>query len=236
MLSPVHAGLFVWHAAASAGGGGTNEPPGGLPATDLDGNPRRMNDPDTPDRGSGDPPIVDMGAYEYATDCNDNGAPDAQDIADGADHLRKLALEHPLDLERVIVMGHSAGGHLALWLAARDRLPDDSPFRSADAVEVDGVLGLAAAADIGYLHEREVCGHVIDGLMGGGPEAFPERYDAGSPVRTVPVDVPQRLVNGARDTFWTPVAERYVAAALQLFASVALMFWYVLRLFLGSRD
>ena len=40
-----------------------------------------------------------------------------EDVARGADHLRKIAKEHPLDLDRVIAVGHSAGGHLALWLA-----------------------------------------------------------------------------------------------------------------------
>ena len=42
-----------------------------------------------------------------------------EDIAHGADHLRVLAKEYPIDLERVISIGHSAGGHLALWVAAR---------------------------------------------------------------------------------------------------------------------
>ncbi|MCP4248275.1 MAG: hypothetical protein GY778_14610 [bacterium] len=50
--------------------------------TDLDGNPRMMDDPNTPDGGNGTPPIVDMGAYEYWPDCNTNGIPDATDMAD----------------------------------------------------------------------------------------------------------------------------------------------------------
>ena len=75
------------------------------------------------------------------------------------------------------------------------------------------LVGFAAAADIGNLHERKSCGHVIDGLMGGSPEQYPERYRLGSPVETVPVHVPQRLVNGGRDPFWTSIANRYVKAA-----------------------
>src|SRR5579872_5792979 len=43
------------------------------------------------------------------------------DVAAAADHLRTLAAPYHLDLSRVVAMGHSAGGHLALWLAARRR-------------------------------------------------------------------------------------------------------------------
>jgi acetyl esterase/lipase len=135
------------------------------------------------------------------------------DVARAADHLRVLAAEHPLDLERVIAVGHSAGGQLALWLAARGRLAEGAPLYTRDPLRLAGVLGLAAAADLAYLHEREVCGHVIDSLMGGSPEAFPERYRSGSPLGSVPLGVPQRLVSGARDPFWSSVARRYFEAA-----------------------
>ncbi|MCH7679736.1 aminotransferase class III-fold pyridoxal phosphate-dependent enzyme, partial [candidate division KSB1 bacterium] len=50
-------------------------------ASDLDGNPRFLNDPDTPDTGLGGPLVIDMGAYEFSSDdCNDNGTPDADEI------------------------------------------------------------------------------------------------------------------------------------------------------------
>lgn len=45
------------------------------------------------------------------------------DIGAGVDHLRDLAVAHNLDLNRVIVTGHSAGGHLATWVAARPNIP-----------------------------------------------------------------------------------------------------------------
>jgi acetyl esterase/lipase len=47
-------------------------------------------------------------------------------VALGADYLRELAPSTPIDLKRVIAIGHSAGGHLAAWLAARTRLPKSS--------------------------------------------------------------------------------------------------------------
>ena len=53
------------------------------------------------------------------------------DVGAAADHLREIAAEHELDLERVVAVGHSAGGHLALWLAARHGLSVDGGLRGA---------------------------------------------------------------------------------------------------------
>jgi acetyl esterase/lipase len=139
------------------------------------------------------------------------------DIARGADHLREVARSYPLDLSRVIAVGHSAGGQFALWLAARDRLPESSELRrdseAREPIRLRGVLGLAAAGDLAFLHEQKVCGHVIDKLMGGSPAEVPERYAAGSPAQLVPVGTPQILLNGVHDSSWTPVALRYIEAA-----------------------
>jgi acetyl esterase/lipase len=145
-----------------------------------------------------------------------------RDVADGTDYLRVLARNYPLDLERVISIGHSAGGHLALWLAARARVPEGSPLYDEDPLPLRGVLGLAAAADLPYLHEQEVCGHVIDRLMGGSPDAFADRYQAGAPTLLVPLDVPQILINGGRDPFWSSIALRYLDAARAAGADVVL--------------
>lgn len=71
-----------------------------------------------------------------------------QDIAAGLDHLRTIAPQHGLDLRRVAVSGHSAGGHLALWTAARDRLPAESSLHTADPLPVRGVVSLAGIADL----------------------------------------------------------------------------------------
>lgn len=136
-----------------------------------------------------------------------------EDVANGSDYLRELASKHPLDLDRVLAVGHSAGGHLALWLAARSRLSRDQLLYEEDPIEIRGVLGLAPAPDLAFLHEQQVCGHVIEKLMGGSPEEFPERYEAGSSVELVPLDVPQRLVIGRHDSNWAPVGRRYFEAA-----------------------
>lgn len=70
------------------------------------------------------------------------------DVAHAADHLRTLASPHKLDLSRVVATGHSAGGHLALWLAARDHLPKSSGLHRDAALPVHAVVGIAAITDI----------------------------------------------------------------------------------------
>ena len=135
------------------------------------------------------------------------------DIAQGVDHLRVLAREHPLDLGRVIASGHSGGGQLALWAAARPRVPPSSELYSARPLPIHGVLALAPAADLETLQGAAVCGGVVDGLIGGSPDAYPERYAAASPMRLAPIDVPQRVFVGAHDRAWAPGGHAYFQRA-----------------------
>jgi acetyl esterase/lipase len=124
-----------------------------------------------------------------------------------------VAKTHPLDLDRVVAAGHSAGGHLALWLAARSKLKDRDPFRAENPVVPSAVLGLAPAPDLAYLHEKDVCDGVVGKLLGGSPESQPERYQAASLMNLVPLGVPQILILGSHDPNWTPVGRRYFDAA-----------------------
>jgi acetyl esterase/lipase len=133
------------------------------------------------------------------------------DVAAGADHLRILARSFPLDLERVIASGHSAGASFALWLAARAGVPTGSELWRPDPLPVHGVLALAPAPDLEGLHASGVCGSVIDRLMGGGPEQVPERYAATSMMRLAPPGVPQIAVIGVLDAAWAPVGHRWIA-------------------------
>lgn len=120
-----------------------------------------------------------------------------QDWAAAADHLRVLAGQHPLDLSRVITVGHSAGGHAALWLAARHRLPANSVIRGEDPLLIRAAVNLDGPADIaGFVgFDAEVCGKpVIAALMDGTPDQVPAHYAQGNPKVLQPAGMAQFLV------------------------------------------
>ncbi len=70
------------------------------------------------------------------------------DVGRAVDRLRALAGRYRLDLDRVVLLGHSAGGHLAMWAAARPRVPAGSPLYLADPLPVRGAIDLAGPLDL----------------------------------------------------------------------------------------
>src|SRR6476469_1705969 len=119
------------------------------------------------------------------------------DVAAAIDHLASLDDER-LDLGDVTAIGHSAGGHLALWAAARD----DS------AVEFTRVIAQAPITNL------VACGAPAHALMGGDPDEHPDRYAACDPMQLVPLKVPTLLVHGADDaTIPLERTREYVEAA-----------------------
>lgn len=124
------------------------------------------------------------------------------DAANAADHLRAIAARFSLNLNQVIAIGHSAGGHLALWLAGRPRLSFGSPLHVHDPLQLRGIVSLGGIPDLTAFreHGKTPCeGDVVAGLMGGGPEEVPERYRAGSPAELLPLGVRQVLIHGEQD-------------------------------------
>jgi acetyl esterase/lipase len=116
------------------------------------------------------------------------------------DHLRDLGKTYPLDLSRVVVIGHSAGGHAALCVAARHRLPADSEIRGANPLPIEGAVSIDGPGDLaGFVgFDAEICGaSVVVPLMGGTPAELPERYRQGSPQALLPLGVPQFLISAA---------------------------------------
>jgi acetyl esterase/lipase len=123
-----------------------------------------------------------------------------RDVALGTDHLRTLAERHSLDLGRVVLVGHSAGGHLALWLAARRGVPQGSAISSPDPLPVRGVVSLAGITDLrAYGAGAGGCHSAVAPLLGGTPAEVPSRYSEASPIEMLPLGVPTRLVHGALD-------------------------------------
>jgi acetyl esterase/lipase len=122
------------------------------------------------------------------------------DVALGLEHLTPMAERYPLDLRRVVLVGHSAGGHLALWLAARHNLPRDSPLRFAETIRVRGVVSLAGITDLRSFGQGSgSCNAAVSPLLGGTPEEVAARYAQASPIELLPLGVPSRLVHGALD-------------------------------------
>jgi acetyl esterase/lipase len=135
------------------------------------------------------------------------------DVGRAADQLRLLATQHPLDLQRVVAAGHSAGANFALWLATRHRTPKESPLHVDDPLRVAAVLALSPAGDLAALHAQGVCNNVIEKLMGGSPDRVPERYRDVSPGHLAPIGVPQILMVGGLDRAWGPPGRAYYAMA-----------------------
>ncbi len=129
-----------------------------------------------------------------------------EDVAHGFDHLKTLAATYPLNLQKVAVAGHSAGGHLAFWLAGRPNIPEESPLHQpAPALAMHGVVALAGAVDLrltidlaGYFTFAHDKREVLT-FMGGSPTDYPERYRAGDPGELLPIATPQWLLQGTED-------------------------------------
>lgn len=123
------------------------------------------------------------------------------DVARGTDYVRTLAKAYPIDTARVALVGHSAGGQFALWLAARHNLPSTSEFATATPLRVRGVVSLAGVTDLrAFVAARaDGCNSVVPRLMGGSPSEVPERYAQVSPIELIPLGVPSRLLTGYYD-------------------------------------
>lgn len=129
-----------------------------------------------------------------------------QDVAAGFDYLTVLAKSYPLDLRRVIAAGHSAGGHLAFWLAGRQHIPAASVLHHPQpVVPLVSVVGLSGAVDLRLVVDlggrfRFTSGKpAATSLMGGLPNEVEDRYRAANPGDLLPLNVPQVLLQGSED-------------------------------------
>jgi acetyl esterase/lipase len=138
------------------------------------------------------------------------------DIGAAVDTLRGLARQYPLDLGRVLVTGHSAGGHLALWVAARRRLPAGSAAGTRDPLAIRAAVALGGPGDLRdfMTYGQRSCGEgVIDKLLGGTWEQEPARWRQASPAELLPLGVRHRMIAGDGD-FIMPERARNAWVAL----------------------
>jgi acetyl esterase/lipase len=134
------------------------------------------------------------------------------DVASAVDHLETIVAEGiELDLNRVIVIGHSAGGHLALWVAAREKHAYfDAPVR----VRPIAAAGLAAVTDLRRTWALGAGRDAVNEFVGGSPNQYPSRYAAASPIELLPLDIKQLIIHGVKDDVLPlDLSRAYVSAA-----------------------
>ncbi|HJV01476.1 MAG TPA: alpha/beta hydrolase [Burkholderiaceae bacterium] len=140
-----------------------------------------------------------------------------QDVAQALDGLRALAAPHDLDLSRVALVGHSAGGHLAQWAAARARLPRSSPMFVQDPLPVPVVISLGGLADLRNEAALILCSCERDtAQLAGQPSAArPDVFADTSAAELLPCGVRTVLIHGEFDTISPPRAgQDYARRAL----------------------
>ena len=117
------------------------------------------------------------------------------DVAAALDHLGAI---EEVDASRVVTCGHSAGGQLALWAAARHRLPAGAP--GADPVVLPrAAIGQAPVADLRRAFADGLGRGAVADLLGGGPDEVGDRYAIADPLALAPLGVRQLIVHGGRD-------------------------------------
>ncbi len=132
------------------------------------------------------------------------------DVAAGIDVLADLPA--PLDLGRVAAVGHSAGGQLAVWAAARPKLAAGEPG-AGPRVRIGGVVSQAGVLDLRLAAELSPSDEPTRALLGD-PGANAGAYDVASPVEHLPLGIPQLVLHGDRDeTVSIRIAESYEASA-----------------------
>jgi acetyl esterase/lipase len=142
-----------------------------------------------------------------------------EDIAAGIDLLADL----PVATERVVAIGHSAGGHLAAWAAGRPRLPHGAPG-AAPRVALTAVVAQAGVLALADCARDGTGGTAALDLMGGGPDDRPAEYRLADPIATVPAPA-HILCLHSRNDDEVPFSysQRYVAAAVNAGGTAALI-------------
>ena len=144
------------------------------------------------------------------------------DIANGVAHLRALVDKYHLDLTRAVVTGHSAGGHLALWVAAQNRIPADSVLKRDQPVNFKAVVGIAAIPDLAYFARAgaQACGdntvaRLVDTVKRSPPGSPANAaFRDTSPAEMLPLGVKQILIHGVFDGIVPPtIGWRYQTRA-----------------------
>jgi acetyl esterase/lipase len=138
------------------------------------------------------------------------------DVAAALDHLAVIEKGGRVDTSRVVTCGHSAGGQLALWAAARGRLPAASPG-AGGAISVRGAVSLSGIVDLEEADRLGLGAQATARFMGGHWNEQSDRYRRASPRALLPLGVPQALIHAGNDEVVPPSMSRdYQALATSL--------------------
>lgn len=163
---------------------------------------------------------VDCSAHPPAEAPQAGRWPDTlDDVASAVDALPTLAVQAlgagAVDPRRTVLAGHSAGGHLALWAAARHMLPSDSAWHRPAPPPLRGVVALAPIADLRAAIRSRVCSDAVVQFLGG-PEHVEARLSHADPAVLLPTGIATTIVQGAADNVVPPQVARAFAAAAAL--------------------
>lgn len=139
-----------------------------------------------------------------------------EDLSRATDFLRDIAIKYRLNLSHFVVAGHSSGGQLALWIAARRKVPRtsplfvDQPLVPTGAIDIDGPPDPETFEPV----ETRYWGlPAVTQFLGGTPAEQPERYHDASALSFLPLGIPQDLVSAAFLQAAPAVVDRYRARA-----------------------
>lgn len=121
------------------------------------------------------------------------------DTALATEYVAVMASEYNLDLKRVITLGHSAGGHLAFWIAARSKIPQGDILYTGMPLKLRAAISLAGVVDLRRGSEMKLGGGAVDKLMGESAAESIVRFATSSPAELLPLGVKQILVHGTLD-------------------------------------
>ncbi len=180
----------------------------------------------------GEPLARDLAAHgiaawnlEYRRAGNGGGWPHTfEDVLSGIDHLKDVAPEHGLDLGKVVALGHSAGGHLAVWAAGRGKLDkigtpdaDRQLLRNGNdaAVQLSGVVSQSGVLNLAEAERLNLSNGAVDNLMGGDSVRYPKRHIYADPMKCLPLSIPVYAVHAMDDEDVPPsLSEGYVNASV----------------------
>jgi acetyl esterase/lipase len=122
------------------------------------------------------------------------------DVVAGLARLETVVEDRPIDTDRMVLVGHSAGGHLALWLASREHVVTGHRWNDGVPDGLQGVVGLAAITDLAeYAAGSGDCSAAVPLLLGDDESLYADRLGLASPDRLMPPAVPVHLVHGRED-------------------------------------